>query len=86
VQGRAQAEGDQHHQLDHGGEQQLTRVLPLTVVLEHRVNPTARKGVLQRNPRQDARRRVLLKTLEDKGPDGPAPVPVCNRRLKMGSP
>ena len=79
-----EAEGDQRHKLDHGREQQLARVLPLAVLLEHRVDPLARKGMLQRNPRHYARRCMLLKTCKDKGPDGPAPVQVCNHRLKDG--
>ena len=86
VQGRAQTEGDQRHRLDHRGEQQLTRVLPLAVFLEHRVDPLARKGMLQRNPRHHTRRCLLLKALEDRGPDGHAPVPTCNPRLKMEPP
>jgi len=42
--------------------------------------------MLQRNPRHHARRCLLLKALEDRGPDGHAPVPTCNRRLKIEAP
>ena len=56
----------------------------LPVALEHRVEPLAREGVLQRDPRHHARRRMPLKTLKDRGPDGPAPIQVCNRRPKDG--
>jgi site-specific DNA recombinase len=84
VQGRAQAKGDQRHQLDHRREQQLARVLPLSVLLEYRVDPVARKGVLQRNPCHHARRRALLETLEDRVPNGTAPVLARNRKPKDG--
>src|SRR3954465_15787530 len=85
MQRRTQAERDQRHQLDHRREQQLARVLPLPVFLEHHVNPFARKGVLQCNPRHHARRCMPLKLLKDRGPDGPAPVHLCNRGMKNGT-
>jgi site-specific DNA recombinase len=84
VQRRAQAKGDQPHQLDHRREQQLARVLPLSVLLEYRVDPAARKGVLQRNPCHHACRRALLETLEDRVPNGTAPVLARNRKPKDG--
>ncbi len=68
VQGRAQAQRHQRGQLDHGREQQLTRILPLPMRLEHLVHPARRQRVLQRQARHHARRRVPLKPLQNQRP------------------
>jgi hypothetical protein len=68
------------------GHLPLVRVLPLPVFLEHHVDPLAWKGVLQCNPGHHARRCMPLKLLEDRGPNGPAPVHLCNRGKKNGAP
>jgi hypothetical protein len=56
----------------------------MSVLLEYRVDPVARKSLLQHNPCHHARRRALLETLEDRVPNGTAPVLARNRKPKDG--
>ena len=64
VQRRLQAQADQRHQLHDRGKQQLPRVLALAVGLEHLVDPGRRHGLLQRNARHHAGRRLLFKSFQ----------------------
>jgi len=63
VQGRALAKRYQRGQINHGREQQLARILPLPVRLEHVINLALRQRSFQRRVRHHIRRRMPLKAL-----------------------
>ncbi len=65
MQRRAQAQGHQHHQLHHGGEKQLSRVLLVAVLLENLVDPFGTQRPLQDQPCHDSQGAFALKALED---------------------
>jgi hypothetical protein len=69
MQGRAQAECHEHHQPNDGGEQQLPRGLPLSMLVEHLVDPAGRQRMFQRRAGHQARRRILLEPRNDGRPE-----------------
>jgi hypothetical protein len=66
---RPQSQRDQRHQLHDGREHQLPRILTLAIRLEHLIHPRSRQRLLQRHSRHHARRRMLLKSLNNGLPD-----------------
>ncbi len=72
MQGGRRPERHEHHQPDDGGEQQLARVLPLSMLVEHLVDPAGRQCVFQGRACHQARRCILLErsmTADQSGSD-----------------
>ena len=84
VQGWAQPQRHQRGQLHNRREQQLARILPLPVRLEHLVHPACRQRVLQGHMRHYARRRMLLKPLHNRRPYQPAAIQSFAHLPKLG--
>lgn len=69
MQRRAQSQGNQRHQLDHRGKQQLAWILALPVSLEHFVDPGGRHCPFQRQTCHDAGRCLPLEARQNCTPD-----------------
>ena len=65
MQRRAQSQGHQRNQLHLGGEEQLAGVLPLTMLLEHCLQPLGAQRALHEQPRHDGQGAVAHEALED---------------------